>query len=104
MCEKTKKYNANQVGDYNTPLLNQVEIYLNPTQFPIAFNAKVNELVKNGMLRSEAENLIMCTPILLDVYYSTEKDNEGLFCVESEIVECATTFNPYSGKEMEEYV
>ena len=101
--EKTKKYNAGQVGDIHTPLLNQVEIYLNPTQFPIAFNAKVNDLVKNGMEKKDAENLVLHTPILLDVYYSTEQNFEGLFCVESEIVECATTFNPYSGKEMEEY-
>lgn len=100
--ERMKKYNAEQVGMYNV-LLNQVEILLDPIVHPIAFNAKVNQMVEDGMERTDAENLVKCTPILLDVYYSTEKDNEGLYCVESEIVECATIYNPYSGVEMEDF-
>jgi hypothetical protein len=101
--ERTKKYNADQIADYNTPLFNQIEIKLNPTQFPIAYYAKVDEMVKSGMQKEDAELLLKTNPILLDVYYSTEKDNEGLYCVESEIVECATIFNPYSGIEMEDF-
>ena len=100
---RMKKYNADQIGDFNAPLLNQIEIKLNPTQFPIAYNAKINEMVKNGMQKEDAELLLKTTPILMDVYYSTETDKEGLYCVESEIVECATIFNPYSGVEMEDY-
>jgi hypothetical protein len=99
---KTKKYNAEQIGDVYTTL-NQVEILLDPIKHPIAFKAKVNDLVKNGMDKTDAENLVKCTPILLDVYYSEENGNEGLFCVESEIVECSTIYNPYSGIEMEDY-
>lgn len=101
--ERMKKYNVDQIGDFNAPLLNQVEIKLNPTQFPIAYNAKINEMVKNGMQKEDAELLLKTTAILMDVYYSTETDKEGLYCVESEVVECATIFNPYSGVEMEDY-
>lgn len=100
--EKMKKYNAEEVGN-GCIMLNQIEVLLDPIKHPIPFNAKVNQMVEDGMERTDAENLIKCTPIVLDVYYSTEKGNEGLYCVESDILECATIYNPYSGVEMEDF-
>lgn len=103
-----KKYNDTEIGGDYEPLKNQIEIYLNPKQFPQAYNAKLEELMENGMEKSIAEQWIRTTPILLDVYYSTEKDTKneyckGLFMVESEVVECSTIYNPYNGIEMEDF-
>lgn len=100
--ERMKKYNAEQIGDVYT-MLNQTEVLLDPIKHPIPFNAKVNELVESGMERNYAESIVKCSPIVLDVYYSTDKDCKGLYCVESEVVECSTIFNPYNGIEMEDY-
>lgn len=103
-----KKYDAFEVGDIHEPLKNQIEVKLTPEQFPQAYNAKLEELIEQGMSKEFAEEWLRSTTIVLDVYYSTEKDTnnkycKGLFMVESEVVECSTIYNPYNGEIMEEY-
>lgn len=76
-----------------------IEIILSPEKFPIAYAAKKRELVKNGMTEVEADKYIRTTPIAMEVYY---EEDYGLFLVESEAVECATIYSPYTKEEMEE--
>lgn len=76
-------------------------IKLSEEKFPIAFNAKVEELVSTGAFDSEeeAKAYVRTTPIELELYYSP---NLGLFGVESDAVECTEIYDPYTGEVMEE--
>ena len=76
-----------------------IQVYLSETQHPIVFNAKVNELIENGLSAKEARNFVETTPIQMELYYSPY---QGLFMVESEAVECSDIYNPYSGELLEE--
>ncbi len=76
-----------------------IKITLNEIDQPVAFKAKVDELVKSGMSKKEAKNFVSTTPFELEVYYSPDC---GLFLVESEAVESTEIYDPYTGVEMEE--
>ena len=98
-----QKYSDQEINDLSEPLKNQIDILLTKEQFPIAYKAKYEELIKNGYTDELATRFLATTPIRLDVYYSTEKDYNGLFAVESEIVECAAVYNPYTQSPLKEY-
>jgi hypothetical protein len=77
-----------------------ISIHLDEHKHPIAWKAKMDELMKTGMTRLEALSFINKTPFILEIYYS---ENNGLFLVESEAVETEIPmYNPYNGEQMEE--
>ena len=60
----------------------------------------MEELISQaGMTEAEARNYINTTEFELEIYY---EQNLGLFAVESEAVECAIIFSPYTAEEMED--
>lgn len=83
----------------NSDQMESIEFYLDKTKQPIAYNAKLKELIGAGMTKVEAENFIDETPLCLEMYYSAD---QGLFMVESEAVESCEIYNPYNGEMLEE--
>lgn len=76
-----------------------IEVYLSESEHPIAFNAKVKELVEEcGMTEEKAKNVVRTTPFTLELYYH---HNQGLFAVETEAVESFGNeiYSPYTGEE-----
>jgi len=76
-----------------------IDIFLSEEKFPIAFKAKVDELVGQGWEEAEAREWIPKVTFQMELYYSVD---QGLFMVEAEAVESIAIFNPYSGDELEE--
>lgn len=74
-----------------------IEIYLDSVKHPVAYNAKIDELIESGMTREEAEGFISTTPFVMELYYAP---NQGLFLVESEAIESTEIYNPYCGEEI----
>ena len=79
------------------------KINLTKEKFPIAFNAKVEELLEEGVEtdREEAERLVSNMEIELEIYY---EKGTGLFAVESEAVESGTIYSPYTAEVCENYI
>ena len=75
-------------------------IKLTKEKFPKAFQAKVEELIEEGVCATEeeAEELIKDMVFELEIYY---EKGYGLFAVESEAVNSGTVYSPYSGEEGE---
>ncbi len=85
----------NNVENYE-PLM----VYLDPVLNKLSYKQKLSELLGSGMSEQEAKDVIACG-IELELYYSP---NLGLFAVESEIIDCSVSvWNPYTGKEMEDF-
>ena len=78
------------------------KITLTKEKYPIAFNAKVEELLEEGVEtnREEAERLVSGMEIELEIYY---EKGTGLFAVESEAVESGTIYSPYTAELCEDY-
>lgn len=78
------------------------KITLTKEKYPIAFNAKVEELLEEGVEtnREEAERLVSNMEIELEIYY---EKGTGLFAVESEAVESGTIYSPYTAELCEDY-
>lgn len=76
-----------------------VDFYLNETNYPIAYNGLLNDLIENGLTAEDAKKYIANNPIHLEVYYAS---TQGVFMVEVDAVSCAEIFNPYDGQLMEE--
>lgn len=75
-----------------------LDVYLSPDEYPETYKKKHTELVQScGMTEREATELLKKNPIQLELFYSMD---QGLFAVESEAVECASIYNPYSGAEI----
>lgn len=70
---------------------------IDETQHPIAYKAKLNELIQAGMTEQDARNVIN-QGVVMEVYYAT---NQGFFLVESEAIESTEIYNPYDGTECE---
>lgn len=73
-------------------------VKLNPEKFPIAFNNKVDELMKQKAFntREDAETYVKCTDIELELYY---EPSNGIFAVESDAIENGcSVLSPYSGR------
>ena len=76
-----------------------ITFFLDETKHPIAYKAKMDELIKEcGMTKREAERHINTSPFVLEMYYSP---SQGLFMVESEAVEnVIPMYDPYTGTKM----
>lgn len=74
-------------------------VRLNLSDYPIAYAAKVNELVSCGMTEQEAKDYVDHTTFELELYYHPD---HGMFAVESEAVEVGTIYSPYSGELMDD--
>ena len=71
-------------------------VVLTKDKFPIAYENKVKELIDEcHVSREEAENIVNNMEIELEVYYEV---GYGLFAIESDAVESATIYSPYSGE------
>lgn len=77
-----------------------VDIYLDQHRHPLAFKVKLHELMESGMSEQEAKSFLMTNPIQMELYYSKD---QGLFMIETDAVESTTIYNPYDGKQMEEF-
>lgn len=84
--------------------MESISVRLTKRKFPIAFQAKVEELMDAGAFNDsrEAEKWIAENPIELEIYY--DKHN-GLFAVECEVLECGAeaVCSPYTGQPMLDY-
>lgn len=78
-------------------------IKLSEDKFPIAYRAKVEELLEEGVCETEqeAKSVVNDMEIELEIYY---EKGTGLFAVESEAVESATIYSPYTAELCEDYV
>jgi hypothetical protein len=74
-----------------------ITLKINQTEHPIAYKAKLNELIEAGMTEKEARDVIN-DGITMEVFYSP---NQGFFLVESEAIESTEIYNPYDGSECE---
>ena len=72
--------------------------YLDEANHPIAFKAKLDELIASGLTEQEARREMRDNPTQMEVYYSPDC---GLFMVEAMALESITPFDPYTGEEME---
>lgn len=74
---------------------------LTKEKFPKAFAAKVEELIEEGVCKTEqeAEAIINDMEFELEVYY---EKGCGLFAVESEAVESGTIYSPYTAELCEQ--
>ena len=73
-----------------------IEVRLSQDKTPVAWEAKVQELIKNGMSREDAEQAAS-QPFELELYYQADW---GLFAVESESLECGDVISPYNGEPL----
>lgn len=91
---------ANSEEDYES-----IMVRLTKNKYPIAFKAKVEELMESGAFDDsrEAEEWVENTPIELELYYDK---HSGLFGVEAEAIECGATAicSPYTGEYMLDYI
>jgi len=83
---------------YNSDEIESITVSLSKEKTPIAWENKVQCLMKSGLSREEAEVEATCD-IELEIYYEIEY---GLFAVESGAVESTSIISPYSGNELEE--
>jgi len=84
----------------NSDNYESIKFFLNKDKHPIAFAAKLKELVECGMSKEDAESAIPEMEFEMEIYYS---DGLGLFMVESEAVESCTIIDPYTGNELEDF-
>ena len=72
---------------------------LDQEKHPIAFKAKIEEMLINGLNEEEALKYIKTTPIELEIYYTP---NIGLWAVESDAVDNIDIHDPYTGELLED--
>lgn len=73
-----------------------IEVRLSKEKFPIAYKNKMEELIEvSGMTKEQAEKYLENCVIPMELVYHKEY---GLFMVESEAVECATIYSPYTSE------
>ena len=77
-----------------------LKIRLDREHTPIAFKAKLKELMDQKAFDTEQEaiDFIESEPIELELYY---EEGYGLFAAEAEAIEAGLTISPYSGKSLE---
>lgn len=77
------------------------KVKLSKDKYPKVYEAKVQELMNEGISREEAEQALTTMEFELELYYSP---SNGMFAVESDAIECgATIYDPYTGEECEPY-
>lgn len=77
-----------------------IEVKITKEKYPIAYNNKLEELInENGMTKEEAEKCLEDWTIPMEIVYHK---GYGLFMVESEAVEGAPIYSPYTGDECDD--
>jgi hypothetical protein len=74
-----------------------ITLKIDEKEHPIAYKAKLDELIECGMSEDEARKYIS-QGFVMEIHYAP---NQGFFLVESEAIGCTTIFNPYDGIECE---
>lgn len=90
----------NNVGGELSNSMSEVlcTVVLDPVKFPVAYENKVNELIKKGFSPYDARKTALGMEIPLEVYY---EDGYGLFAVESDAIECGWKItSPYSQRNI----
>lgn len=74
-----------------------IKVVLSKSEYPIAYNNKIEELVEEGAYNSieDAENDNPTIEIEMEIYY---EKHYGLFSVESAAVESGTIYSPYTSE------
>lgn len=76
------------------------KVRLDERKYPLAYAAKLKELVDGGMSEMEAREYISDCDFCLELYYST---GAGMFAVETDAIDNgAVIYDPYTGRECEE--
>ena len=77
-----------------------IKVRLDREHTPIAFRAKINELMNLEAFETEEEAIkwLESEPIELELYY---EPGYGLFAAEAEAVESQIVISPYTGKRLE---
>ena len=77
-----------------------INIRLDREHTPMAFKAKLKELMDQKVFDTEQEaiDFIESEPIELELYY---EEGYGLFAAEAEAIESGLVISPYSGKKLE---
>lgn len=72
-----------------------IKVTLSKSEYPIAYNNKIEELVEEGTYNTieDAEKSNPTIEIEMEIYY---EKGCGLFAVECEAVESGTIFSPYT--------
>ena len=92
---------SKQIRMHNVDEYESILVRLDREHTPLAFNAKLHELMNCGAFDTEEEAIkwIEETPFEMEMYY---EEGYGLFLVEAEAVEAGGVFSPYSKKEIVE--
>lgn len=85
------------IKKYDTELIDSINVRITETSHPQVFKQKLVEMVKSGLSEADAKVWISQTEFELELYYSPDL---GMFAVESEAVENADIFDPYTGVKM----
>ncbi len=76
-----------------------IEVYLIESEHPVAYKAKLEELIESGATEQEAKDHIRAIPFVMELYYAKD---QGLFLVESEAVDNIDIYHPYTGEPLED--
>lgn len=90
--KKSVKLNINSTN------IETIDIKLTKSKFPNAYNAKLEELMENGLTKEDAEDAIKDMVFTMELVYHK---NNGLFLVESDAIDCETIYSPYNGTACE---
>ena len=84
---------------HNESEMEIIKIRLTREHTPIAFAAKINELMNIGAFETEEEAIkwLESEPIELEIYYET---GYGLFAAEAEAIDSQIVISPYTGKRL----
>ena len=81
----------------NSDSFEGLTITVTKKKYPILFENKVNELIKNGLTREQAEDSVENMKVDLELYY---EEDGGFFAVEQEAISSQIViYSPYTGEE-----
>ena len=87
------------IKKYNSDNIETIKFQVSESSHPQVFGALVKELIEcSGFSEDDAQQAISQNTFELELYNS----ESGLFAIDPGQVESCTTWDPYTGKEMEE--
>ena len=94
------KKNDDIIPIHDVDQMEIIKVRLDREHTPIAFRAKINELMNLEAFETEEEAIrwLESEPIELELYY---EPGYGLFAAEAEAVESQIVISPYTGKRLE---
>lgn len=98
--EKIDHTNNDIIPIHDVTEMEIIKVRLDREHTPIAFAAKINELMNIEAFETEEEAIrwLESEPIELELYY---EPGYGLFAAEAEAVESQIVISPYTGKRLE---